>query len=93
MGITLTERAAEHVQGFLSIRGKGLGLLPERVSTTVVAIGVKKNEAALKTAVNDALTQLEKSGQAEKIFFAWYGPQTRHQYSVRDFKFAEPAAR
>ena len=26
MGITLTERAAEHVQGFLSKRGKGLGL-------------------------------------------------------------------
>ena len=69
--------------------GKGLSLLPERVSTTVVAIGIKKNEVALKTAVNDALTQLEKAGQAEKIFFHWYGPQTRHQYSVRDFRFTE----
>ncbi|MEG0922431.1 MAG: ABC transporter substrate-binding protein [Comamonas sp.] len=69
--------------------GKGLALLPERVSTTVVAIGVKKNETTLKTAVNEALTKLEQTGQAEKIFFTWYGPQTRHQYSVRDFKFAD----
>ena len=73
--------------------GKAFGLLPERVSTTVVAVGLKKNEPALKAAVNEALTQLEKSGQAEKIFFTWYGPQTRHQYSVRDFKFQETAAR
>ena len=73
--------------------GKAFGLLPERVSTTVVAVGLKKNEPALKAAVNEALTQLEKSGQAEKIFFTWYGPQTRHQYSVRDFKFQDAAAR
>lgn len=73
--------------------GKGLSLLPERVSTTVVAIGVKKGESALKTAVNESLTQLEKSGQAEKIFFHWYGAQTRHQYSTRDFKFQEPVVR
>lgn len=59
----------------------------------MVAVGLKKNEPALKAAVNEALTQLEKSGQAEKIFFTWYGPQTRHQYSVRDFKFQETAAR
>ena len=56
-------------------------------------MGLKKNEPALKAAVNEALTQLEKSGQAEKIFFTWYGPQTRHQYSVRDFKFQDAAAR
>ena len=68
--------------------GKAFALLPDRVSTTVVAVGIKKNEAGLKNAVNDALTELEKSGQAEKIFFTWYGPQTRHQYSVRDFRFA-----
>ncbi len=73
--------------------GKGFALAPERVSTTVVAVGIKKNEAALKTAVNEALTQLETSGQAEKIFMQWYGPQTRHQYSARDFKLVEPAAR
>ena len=73
--------------------GKAFTLLPERVSTTVVAVGIKKNEAALKNAINDGLTELEKSGQAEKIFFTWYGPQTRHQYSVRDFRFAEPTNR
>lgn len=69
--------------------GEQLQLVPQNVSTTIVAIGLKKNEAALKAAVNQALTQLESSGQAEKIFFHWYGPQTRHAYSERHFKFAE----
>lgn len=69
--------------------GEQLQLVPQNVSTTIVAIGLKKNEAALKAAVNQALNQLESSGQAEKIFFHWYGPQTRHAYSQRHFKFAE----
>ena len=72
---------------------KGLQLLPERVSTTVVTVGIKKNEDSLKHAVNASLKKLEQTGKAEQIFFRWYGPQTRHQYSVRDFKFDENNSR
>ncbi|MBB1598670.1 amino acid ABC transporter substrate-binding protein [Variovorax sp. UMC13] len=72
--------------------GKNYELLAQNVSTTTVAVGLKKGEPALKTAVDDTLRELEKSGQAEKIFFKWYGPGTRHQFETRPFKFTQDAS-
>lgn len=63
-------------------------LLPQNVSTTEVAIGVRKEEGTLLHSVNQALAELEAKGQAEQLFFKWYGPKTRHQYTVRNFRIA-----
>lgn len=62
-------------------------ILPERVSTTTVGIGLRKNEPALLDAVNAALGALEQDGKAENLFFKWYGPNTRHGFTQRDFRF------
>ena len=39
-------------------------------------MGVKKGEPALLKAVNDELVNLEKNGQAAKIYDLWFGPNT-----------------
>ena len=61
-------------------------MLKQNLSTESLAIGIKKGETALKAVVDDTLRDLEKSGQAEKIFFKWYGPQTKLQFDKRAFK-------
>ncbi|STD19775.1 glutamine ABC transporter substrate-binding protein GlnH [Enterobacter asburiae] len=37
---------------------------------------MKKGETALLKAVNDELVNLEKNGQAAKIYDVWFGPNT-----------------
>ncbi|MGJ7510108.1 ABC transporter substrate-binding protein [Variovorax sp. GT1P44] len=62
-------------------------VLKQNLSTESLAIGIKKGEPALKAVVDDTLRDLEKSGQAEKIFFKWYGPDTASGFQTRDFRF------
>jgi polar amino acid transport system substrate-binding protein len=61
-------------------------VLKQNLSTESLAIGIKKGETALKAVVDDTLRELEKSGQAEKIFFKWYGPETASGFQSRDFR-------
>ncbi|SFM99614.1 ABC transporter substrate-binding protein [Variovorax sp. OV329] len=61
-------------------------VLKQNLSTESLAIGIKKGETALKAVVDDTLRELEKSGQAEKIFIKWYGPQTASGFQTRDFR-------
>ena len=61
-------------------------ILPQSFSTEDIALGLRKGEPAFKAAVDAALRELEKSGDAEKLFFKWFGPGTRLQYRTRDFK-------
>ncbi|CKT96793.1 glutamate and aspartate transporter subunit [Mycobacterium tuberculosis] len=61
-------------------------VLKQNLSTEALAIGIKKGEAGLKTVVDDTLRELEKSGEAEKIFIKWYGPNTASGFQTRDFK-------
>lgn len=61
-------------------------ILPQNVSTEQIALGLRKNEPALKAMVDTVLRDLETSGQAEKLFFKWFGPTTRMQYQTRAFK-------
>jgi polar amino acid transport system substrate-binding protein len=61
-------------------------ILPQNVSTETIALGLRKNEPALKTTVNAALQALETSGEADKLFLKWFGPGTRLQYRSRNFK-------
>lgn len=61
-------------------------VLPTSISVEPLALGLRKGEAGLKQAVDGALRDLEKSGEAEKLFFKWYGPSTRLQFDKRTFK-------
>lgn len=62
-------------------------VLPQSISTEEIALGVRKNETALLEAVNATLLDLERGGEAEKLFFKWFGPGTRLGYTKRTFKF------
>ena len=72
--------------GKLGPAKKDYRILPTNLSTEPLALGIRKNEPALKKLVDDTLAGLEKSGEAEKIFFKWYGPQTKLQFDKRAFK-------
>ncbi|CAN7584722.1 ABC transporter substrate-binding protein [Variovorax sp. LjRoot290] len=61
-------------------------VLPQNLSTEALAIGIRKGETGLKAVVDDTLRELEKSGEAEKIFFKWYGPKTKSGFDKRSFK-------
>jgi polar amino acid transport system substrate-binding protein len=65
---------------------KDYTILPTSISVEPLALGLRKNEPELKKIVDDTLTELEKSGQAEKIFFKWYGPTTKLQFDKRSFR-------
>ena len=61
-------------------------ILPTNLSVEPLALGIRKNEPALKKVVDDTLSDLEKSGEADKIFLKWYGPTTKLQFDKRSFK-------
>ena len=65
---------------------EGLRILPTNISTEPLALGIRKNEPALKAVVDGTLRELEKSGEADKIFVKWYGPATKLQFDKRTFK-------
>lgn len=65
---------------------KDYTILPTSISVEPLAMGLRKNEPELKKVVDDTLAGLEKSGQAEKIFFKWYGPTTKLQFDKRSFR-------
>lgn len=46
------------------------------ISQDYMGVGIIKGEVALKKFVDQALLDLEASGQAEKIYNTWFGPQT-----------------
>ena len=72
--------------GKLGAAQKDYVVLPESISVEAIALGLRKNEPALKTLVNDSLRELETSGAAEKLFFKWFGPTSRLKYGARNFK-------
>jgi polar amino acid transport system substrate-binding protein len=61
-------------------------ILPTSISVEPLALGLKKGEKALKGVVDGTLRELEKSGEAEKLFFKWFGPETKMQFEKRNFK-------
>jgi polar amino acid transport system substrate-binding protein len=66
---------------------KDYAILPTNVSVEPLALGIRKGEKGVKTAIDDTLRALEKSGEAEKIFLKWYGPGTKTNFDKRSFKF------
>jgi polar amino acid transport system substrate-binding protein len=65
---------------------KDYAILPTSISVEPLALGLRKNEPALKAVVDATLRELESSGNAEKLFFKWYGPTTKLQFDKRTFK-------
>lgn len=65
---------------------KDYKILPTNLSVEPLALGLRKNEPALKKVVDDTLRELESSGNADKLFMKWYGPSTKLQFDKRSFK-------
>jgi polar amino acid transport system substrate-binding protein len=63
-------------------------LAPFTLTREYQAIGLPKGEARLTKVVNDTLLELEKSGQARKIYDRWFGPSTKAPLP-RDFKIGD----
>lgn len=61
-------------------------ILDQNLSIEPLAIGLKKGEAKLKAQVDGLLRELEKSGEAEKLFNKWYGPESKLKFPRRTFK-------
>jgi polar amino acid transport system substrate-binding protein len=54
-------------------------MLDETLSLEPSAIGMKKGEDALLAAVNDALEGMDKTGEIEKVWNKWFGPDTNYK--------------
>jgi polar amino acid transport system substrate-binding protein len=65
---------------------KDYEILPQNLSTEHLALGLKKGETAFREQVNKVLRDLEKSGEAEKLFMKWFGPATKMKFQSRSFK-------
>lgn len=61
-------------------------ILPQNLSVEPLAFGIRKGEVALKAVVDETLSGLEKSGDAEKTFVKWYGPNSNLKFEKRSFK-------
>lgn len=70
----------------LGADANNFAILPEMLAVESLAMGLRKNEPAFRQLVNKVLTDLEKSGEAEKMFIKWFGPQTKMKFSRREFK-------
>lgn len=86
-GFVNDEISLLNAYGKLGAAQKSYVILQQNISTEVLALGLKKGEKALKAQTDDALRDLEKSGEAAKLFFKWFGPDTRMKFQKRDFKF------
>ena len=60
-------------------------LLPDFAKSRNVGFAMKKDEPRFKDAINRALLDVEASGEAVKIFEAWFGPGSQEPM-IRKFK-------
>ncbi len=86
VGYVDDEAALLRVYAKLGPKQKDFVVLKESISEEPLAFGLRKGEAGLKKVVDDTLRGLEASGEAEKIFFKWYGPDTKSKFTTRGFK-------
>lgn len=86
-GFVNDEISLLNAYGKLGTAQRNYAILQQNISTEVLALGLKKGEKALKAQTDEALRNLEKSGEAAKMFFKWFGPDTRMKFQKRNFKF------
>jgi len=65
--------------------GNSIEILKPAVGVEYWGLGVRKGEPQFLAAVNDALSHLETTGDAQKIFDTWLGPNTLYKMT-RDFR-------
>ncbi|MVW70432.1 MULTISPECIES: ABC transporter substrate-binding protein [unclassified Bordetella] len=65
-----------------------LELIEEPLFVEPWGIGMRKGESALQAEVNKTLTKLENSGEMQKIFDRWFGPDSKFP-TKRVFKVEE----
>ena len=65
---------------------KDYTILAQSISVEPLALGLRKGEKGLKALVDGVLRDLESSGEAEKLFFKWFGPASKLQFEKRNFK-------
>jgi len=65
-----------------------LDIIEEPLFVEPWGIGIRKGEDALREEVNKALVKLEESGQLQKIFDRWFGPDSKFP-TKRVFKVEE----
>lgn len=61
-------------------------VLPENLGVEPIAFGLRKNEPALKKAVDDTLRELEANGQANALYEKWWGPNSKLKLPRRNFR-------
>ncbi|SMG53695.1 ABC transporter substrate-binding protein [Paraburkholderia susongensis] len=61
-------------------------ILPENLSEDKDALGVRKDEPVFKAKVNEVLSAMEKSGEAQKIYDRWFGAGSGMNFPPRSFK-------
>lgn len=83
---SVSEVVARRLVSKLGQRGAQFQLLEPPVGRETWGIGIKKEELGLLSAVNGALKDMESSGEAQKVFDTWLGPNTAYHMS-RNFKF------
>lgn len=59
--------------------------VPPPFSKEIWGVGIKKGEAGMQKAVDQALEKMEQSGQAQRIFDKWLGASSIYKMT-RDFK-------
>ncbi|OWJ79352.1 MULTISPECIES: ABC transporter substrate-binding protein [Haematobacter] len=76
---------------FVNTAGGGFAFLPGAMAKEYWGLGLRRNEPAFKEAVNATLTRLEETGEAQKIFDKWFGPETQFKLT-RAFRMNEPVS-
>ena len=60
-------------------------MIPEPMAYQPVGVGMKKDEPVLLAKVNAALYALDKSGEIDRLWAKWLGPNTEYKMT-RDEK-------
>ncbi len=70
----------------LGPRASDYEILPQNLNVEPLALGIRKGEPALKTAIDDELRALEASGEANRLYDKWYGKDSKLKFAPRNFK-------
>lgn len=65
-------------------KGKEMRMIPEPMLYQPIGIGMAKDEPALTDKVNEILRKLDTSGELNKIWDKWLGPDTEYKMSRTD---------
>ena len=82
---SVSEVVARRLISKLGANASQFKVVDPAVGQETWGFGVRKGEAGLLKAVNDALQNIESTGEAQQIFDKWVGPNTQYQMK-RAFK-------